>query len=129
MILVDTSVWIDHFRNIDSRETRVLRSHADLGSVLVGDLILTEVLMGARDDVMAARLGRALGAFPLANLFNRGAAVEVAANYRRLRALGLTIRKLPDLIIGSFCIAKDIPLLHADRDFEPMREHLGLRAL
>jgi len=48
------------------------------------------------------------------------------ANYRHLRGLGITIRKLPDLIIGTYCIEHGHTLLHDDRDFEPMREHLGL---
>ena len=56
-----------------------------------------------------------------------GLAVEAATNDRHLRGLGVTILKLPDLIIGTFCIEHGHTLLHDDRDFEPMREHLGLR--
>jgi hypothetical protein len=48
-----------------------------------------------------------------------------ARNYRALRAAGVTVRKTPDLIIGTYCIEHGHTLLHADRDFEPMREHLG----
>jgi predicted nucleic acid-binding protein len=33
------------------------------------------------------------------------------------------------VIIATFCIRYGHVLLHADRDFEPMREHLGLRTL
>ena len=44
-----------------------------------------------------------------------------------LRGLGITIRKLPDLIIGTYCIEHRHSLLHDDRDFEPMRIHLGLQ--
>ena len=41
----------------------------------------------------------------------------------------VTVRKTPDLIIGTYCIEHGHPLLHADRDFEPMREHLGLQVV
>jgi predicted nucleic acid-binding protein len=43
--------------------------------------------------------------------------------------LGITIRKVPDLIIGTYCIEHGHSLLHDDRDVEPMREHLGLRVV
>lgn len=47
-------------------------------------------------------------------------------NYRALHTLGLTIRKAADLIIGTYCIEHGHTLLRDDRDFEPMRLHLGL---
>jgi predicted nucleic acid-binding protein len=56
-------------------------------------------------------------------------AIAAARNYRLLREKGITIRKTIDLIIGTFCIDEGHCLLHGDRDFEPMREHLGLRVI
>jgi predicted nucleic acid-binding protein len=55
-------------------------------------------------------------------------APRVARNYRFLRDRGVTARKTGDMIIGTFCIEGGHQLLHADRDFDPMVEHLGLRA-
>ena len=43
--------------------------------------------------------------------------------------LGVTVCKSIDLLIGTYCIANDCALLHSDRDFDPMAQHLGLRAL
>ncbi len=54
-------------------------------------------------------------------------AVEAARHFRYLRALGITIRKTTDLIIGTFCIVENHVLLHDDRDFDPMQRHLGLQ--
>ncbi|HLJ00222.1 MAG TPA: PIN domain nuclease, partial [Bradyrhizobium sp.] len=34
-----------------------------------------------------------------------------------------------DIIIGTFCIEHGHALLHDDRDFEPMEEHLGLKVV
>jgi predicted nucleic acid-binding protein len=39
------------------------------------------------------------------------------------------VRKTVDVIIATFCLRYGHVLLHDDRDFEPMREHLGLRTL
>jgi hypothetical protein len=46
-----------------------------------------------------------------------------------LRGLGITVRKVPDLIIGTYCIEHRHTLLHDDHDFEPMHENLGLQVL
>ncbi len=55
--------------------------------------------------------------------------MQAAAHYRKLRAKGITVRKTIDLLIGTFCIARNCRLLHADRDFDPMRDHLGLQVV
>lgn len=64
--------------------------------------------------------------FSSVSVLDRNLAVRAAANYRRLRGLGITIRKTNDLIIGTWCIENRMSLLHNDRDFAPMVEHLGL---
>jgi predicted nucleic acid-binding protein len=56
-------------------------------------------------------------------------ALRAADHYRALRGLGVTVRKTIDLLIGTYCIVEDCDLLHRDRDFDPMAEHLGLRVL
>jgi hypothetical protein len=50
-------------------------------------------------------------------------------NYRLSRRQGVTTLKTVDVIIATFCIRNGHVLLHADRDFEPIREHLGLPRL
>jgi predicted nucleic acid-binding protein len=56
-------------------------------------------------------------------------AVQSAQNYRTIRKEGATVRKTIDVIIGTYCIVEDLPLLHDDRDFEPMVSHLSLKVL
>lgn len=51
----------------------------------------------------------------------------MCGHYRTLRARGVTIRKTIDTLIATYCIENDVALLHADRDFDPFVEHLGLR--
>lgn len=98
-------------------------------SLLVGDIVLMEVLRGAYDERHAARLARDLRAFEVAAMLDETLAVQVARNYRMLRGVGVTIRKMPNLIIGTYCIEHGHALLHDDRDFEPMRVHLGLQVV
>lgn len=128
MILVDSSVWIAHLRGTTTPATIKLEAVAAREPLLVGDLILLEVLQGARDDAQAARIERALREYAIVSLLDERLAAQAARNYRRLRGLGITIRKTADIIIGTFCIEHRHSLLHEDRDFEPMEKHLGLKA-
>jgi hypothetical protein len=96
--------------------------------ILVGDIILLEVLQGARDEAHATRIERGLRRFDVVPLLDADLARQAARNYRKLRDLGVTIRKTADIIIGTFCIEYRCSLLHDDRDFLAMEEHLGLVA-
>ncbi len=127
MIVVDTSVWISLIRHASNDVTERLRSYIPQGLIMIGDIILLEVLQGAQSDRHAEMLERQFRAFPCATMSSPAMALKAAQNYRYLRQRGITIRKTTDLIIGTYCIEHDHALLHSDRDFTPMAEHLGLR--
>ena len=129
MIVVDTSVWIDHLNDIATPEVETLRGLVGLEPILVGDLILCEVLQGLRTDREAAQVESALRRFEVASMLDAGLAVRAAQFYRLLRGKGITIRKTIDLIIATFCIERGHALLHADRDFDPFEQRLGLHVL
>jgi hypothetical protein len=126
MILVDSSVWIAHLRGYQTRATAKLRDVAVREPLLIGDLILLEILQGARNDAHASRIERGLRQYAVVPLLNADLALRAARNYRKLRELGITIRKTADIIIGTYCIEHRHALLHDDRDFAPMEDHLGL---
>ncbi len=131
MIFVDSSVWIAQLRRENTPATRLLHAliSEDGTQIMLGDLILLEVLQGARDDHHAARIEQILRRFPIDAMFNPAIATEAARNYRTLRREGVTIRKTIDMIIGTFCLTFGHHLLHDDRDFDPMARHLGLRVI
>jgi len=128
VILVDSSVWIAHLRGSLTPAIAKLEAGVTLEPILVGDLILLEVLQGARDELHAARIERGLRRFEVVPLLDADLASRAARNYRRLRDMGITIRKTNDIIIGTFCIERGCSLLHDDRDFVAMEEHLRLVA-
>ena len=129
MIVVDSSVWIDHLNGQVTPEVQRLRALVGHAAILVGDLILLEVLQGLRDERQAALVERALRRFEVAAMLGPDLASQAAANYRLLRRSGVTVRKTADLVIGTFCIERGHALLHSDRDFLPMQVHLGLRTV
>lgn len=129
MILVDSSVWIAQLKGRPTPATVKLEAAAAREPLLIGDLILLEVLQGARNEAHAARIERALRRYAIVPLLGADLACRAARNYRRLRELGITIRKTADIIIGTFCIEHRHALLHDDRDFAPMEKHLGLQVI
>ncbi|MGZ8408365.1 MAG: type II toxin-antitoxin system VapC family toxin [Hyphomicrobium sp.] len=126
MIVVDSSVWIDFLNGHATPEVGRLSVLIGMEPLLVGDLILLEVLQGLHSEADAQRVEAALCRFDVVPMLDPELAVIAAAYYRRLRALGVTVRKTIDLIIGTFCIARHHALLTADRDFTPMAKHLRL---
>jgi len=129
VILVDSSVWISHLRGHRTQATVKLEAAAMREPLLIGDLILLEVLQGARDEAHAMRIERGLRSYAVVPLLNPDLAPHAARNYRKLRDLGVAIRKTADIIIGTFCVEHRHSLLHDDRDFAPMEQHLGLKVV
>jgi predicted nucleic acid-binding protein len=127
LIVVDSSVWIDFFNGQVTPQTSKLLSVVGNEPLLVGDVILCEILQGARTEAHARVLEEGLRKFDVVTMLNPELAVTAARNYRTLRTEGITIRKTIDLIIGTFCIVHEHTLLHDDRDFGPMETHLGLK--
>jgi predicted nucleic acid-binding protein len=129
VILVDSSVWIAQLKGHATPATAKLEAAAAREPLLVGDLIMLEILQGARDEGHAARIERALRRYVVVPLLDTDLAAKAARNYRTLRDFGITVRKTADIVIGTFCIEHGHALLHDDRDFAPMQKHLGLKVV
>jgi len=129
MILVDTTVWIDFFAarllpHVVTLETIIKRRE----NICICGIILAEVLQGIGHDTEFRKtrdLFNSLILLPMPyTVFLRSADI-----YRKLRKIGITIRKPLDCMIASVAIENDIPLLHNDRDFQPIEERCGLKVL
>ena len=131
LVVADSSVWIDLFRGERNAATARLR---DLKSanrkaplLIVPDLILFEVLRGARTEAAWQKIDRTMRRFDVLAITGEDAALAAAARYRTLRGRGVTVRKSLDVLIASWCLDHDAALLHRDRDFVPFEQVFGLR--
>ena len=127
MILVDSSVWIDFLNGRQTLQVTLLRSIFGVEQIGVGDLMLCEVLQALDTERAAEDVEALLRQFEVVSIGGDRLAVQAARNFRALRRRGVTIRKTIDLLIGTWCITNDVPLLHNDTDFRPMSRYLGLR--
>ena len=129
MIVVDSSVWIDHLRDRETRQVLVLRSllrGEAVGPILVGDIVKYEVLAGLHSAQATAEIRERLETLLLVSMVDFDLVDRAVANYQTLRRRRITPGTV-DMIIGTYCIDHGAELLTADRDFVPMRDHLGLR--
>ena len=128
MILVDSSVWIDYFNGKRSWQTDLLDHMLSNVPIIMGDLILTEVLQGFKSDKDYKAAKNYLSELPFRQMGGYNVAVQSAQNYRKLRKIGVTVRKTIDIIIATFCIIEGLTLLHDDRDFDRIASHFPLKA-
>lgn len=127
--IIDTTVWIDFFRDAKTEQTDLLEIIVRRGEAALGDVILSEVLQGVESDKEFRSLNRHFSNFPIYPMIGRGNAIQSAVNYRKLRAKGFTVRKIVDCWIATFCIERGFPLLHNDRDFDLFERYLKLKVL
>jgi hypothetical protein len=129
VILVDSSVWVDFFRGTESWQTARLVELLDTQELAIADLVLTEVLQGCRFDDEFDEVRRLLGRLHCVVLGGNDVAVEAARNYRKLRSLGVTVRGTIDVVLATRCLVSGYRLLHCDRDFAAIEQHLGLECV
>ena len=127
MVLVDTTVWIDFLIDHATPQVAALAQLLSEGEdICTCGVILTEVLQGIREEKDYERTATRFDSFLFLDM-ERDTFVRSADLFRALRRKGITIRRPIDCMIAAVAIQHDIPLLHSDRDFDPIAEHCGLR--
>jgi len=126
MVIVDTTVWVDYFKGIDTPETVWLDEHLSTERLGLLDLMVCEILQGVENEARARRVLRELHRFEILETGGIDLAVAAARNYRILRSRGRTVRKTIDCLIATCCLREGHSLLHADRDFDPFEAELQL---
>lgn len=130
MILVDSSVWIDHFRGTTNAHTtqlgRWLSGQDGPQDIGVADLVVFEVVRGFATAKAQARARDLLLALEVVEIGGLDNALQAATLYRRLREVGRTVRSPIDILLASYCITHGHVLLHRDADFESLKTLGGL---
>jgi predicted nucleic acid-binding protein len=120
VILVDTSVWMDLFRDRTTPPAARLRDLLDeRREIGVTPLIVQEILQGAADEREFMLLN---DYFPSQRMLLAGDPLRTHCQAARLyfdcRLRGFAPRSTIDCFIAQIAIEHGVPLLHADGDFE-----------
>jgi predicted nucleic acid-binding protein len=129
VVIVDTTVWIDYFRDVRNAEVRWLNAEIERQRLGVIDIILCEVLQGIPDERTFETVFAELSKCEIFPTGGTEFAVAAARNYRILRQRGHTVRRTIDCLIATFCLKEGHALLHRDRDFDPFEKALGLSVI
>jgi predicted nucleic acid-binding protein len=123
MILVDTSIWIRWFRkgafSTDPRE---------IDGVATCAPILQELFQGFDDLPSHDPIRLDLLAVPrLTDPVPIDAFLAAADIYRDVRRRGFRVHSPIDCLIAAIAIRNDVPLMHADEDFDTIARFTPLR--
>lgn len=130
MIVADSSAWIDLLRASGSPvDERLRHALSTREKVAVTEVVVAEVLSGARNELELARWRNLMLGFPLLRL--RGLVdFEAAAALRRVcRDAGESVRGLIDCLVAVPAIVAGAPILHADPDFDVLARHTPLEVV
>ena len=117
MVVVDTTVWIDYVRGLETPHTNALDHELLHNQVITRDLLMAEFLHGFRNDKDFEAAKEIMNSLIYYDMLGKDIALKSAVNFRLLRKNGITIRKTLDIIIGTFCIEHNFPLLHCQRSW------------
>ena len=126
MILVDTSVLIDMFKGNNNAKQVLFRKIVE-DNIEWGISVFTyqELLQGAKNDkeyeLLVLYLNTQKIYLPVSS---RHFYTDTATLYYKLRRKGITIRSTIDMLIAQTAITYKLQLLHNDRDFDYMAEHI-----
>lgn len=128
MILVDASVWIDFFRDGQSKQSLALARCLGDSSVEVGmaNLVLFEVMRGFREGALMREAQTLMSALPQVEIGGTRSVLKAAERYRQLRSRGRTVHSPIDVLLASYCMTHGHTLLHRDADFESLKTLGGL---
>lgn len=123
-IMVDTSVWIDFFKGVETKNVRIFIDYLENDyPIFICPVILQELLQGIKNDNEYKKVKNYLFGLNILNDDAIEAALGAVNIYRRLREQGITIRKSNDCIIAWYAIKYSLKIIHEDRDFDLILKH------
>jgi predicted nucleic acid-binding protein len=124
MILVDTSVLIDYFKDINNIGTQKFQYIQDQNIQFgICYQIYQELLQGSLNDNEFKILKDYLETQKFFDIkYGKNSYEDAAKIYMNCRKKGFTIRSTIDLIICQIAIENDLFLLHNDKDFDNISE-------
>jgi hypothetical protein len=117
MILVDTSVWIEIFRDKTGNIVKAFQKATGAENYAISRFQQLELLQGVSDEKEWGLLGNYLSTQYYLEA-SQDTWAEAARIYFELRRKGVTINSPVDCCIAQIALENGAFLLHRDKDFE-----------
>jgi len=121
MYLIDTSVWVNIFRDKTGIKRKNLENIIEDNPFFLSHFIQMELLQGAKNEQEWKLLETYLQEQDYLPE-NNTIFVNSARIFYDLRRKGLTVRSSIDCCIAQLAITYDLILIHKDKDFETIKK-------
>ena len=126
LVLVDTSAWIDFFRDGSSPYGAVVDALLQEDLVCTTGLVKAEILPGARTRKEFSLLKEYFNVLPLLqdpdSMWD-----DVIYAQRKLKQKGINGVGIPDLIVAVTAMKHEVKVFSKDRHFDSMKKNIGLK--
>ncbi|MBC8526861.1 MAG: PIN domain-containing protein [Candidatus Cloacimonetes bacterium] len=128
MVVVDTSVWVDYFKNKENSKTKLLEKILSSNKqIVLPGIIYVEILQGIKTDKKFNGAKEILDDFIFFPMDNKETYLKSIEIYRTCRKNGTTIRKTVDCLIASVVLENNFEFLHNDKDFDSISKFFSLK--
>jgi hypothetical protein len=124
-ILVDTSVWIDYFRNQSADFVDFVAEIVKHHEICVPRIVLAELMQGAKSEKELAVIADFIEAFTIIDQTDQ-TWVNAGMFSNEIRKKGKNIN-LTDCYIAVLTQENNCAVFTLDRHFKDIRPHMGLR--
>ncbi|XCN71070.1 MAG: PIN domain-containing protein [Candidatus Electrothrix aestuarii] len=115
-VLIDTSAWIDFFRNTGGAAGDVVAELIQLDQAYLTDTVMAELLHGAKGKQEMKSLEAVFATIPILDVTGEDW-LATGNTLQALRKKGCTV-PLTDVLIASVAQRNDMAVLTLDKDFE-----------
>jgi len=124
-ILIDTSVWIEYFRNQSAQLVGSVEKIAKNGEICVPRVIMAEVMQGAKSEKEISVIGEFMDAFTIVDQTDQTWLKAGRLSYE-LKRKGKNIN-LTDCYMGVLAQEDACAVLTRDRHYKDIRQHTRLQ--
>lgn len=125
--LVDTTIWVKYLRGLDEILKEKLTALVSEERVFTSEVIIMEILRGAKSDRDYKMLYNDFLALPQLGT-NREVWDTAWKTSYKLRKNGVNI-PLIDILIAATAIHYKCPLMHSDKHFILLEKHTSLKSI
>lgn len=130
-MIIDSSAWIEFFRRTGSPTAVAVRSAIEDPSsrLMTTDIVRLEILAGADREEVRKRMNSLLAGCQDIAQIARADVDDAVELFQRCRTRGEGVRSPNDCLIAAIAVRVDVPVMHADRDFEVLARHTRLQVI
>jgi predicted nucleic acid-binding protein len=124
MIIIDSNIWIDFFKNIENKETKelsyLLKNKIEVGA---NSLIVIEVIQSLTDDKEYQQIKHILNTFKIYKIsddivMNAGDIFRACQKGNKEKNISGKTLKTTDCIIAAQCIKDNVSIFSRDQHFK-----------